>query len=147
MARQINKTQPFQDKLVKLIPTEIVGAYMVLAGMLGFDPTSTGAAKVVEALGPSAKMAEVTAQIPEITLKPILIQVVFFVLLILTPIDLWKVSKVSSIVQIAVTTISFIIWGIYAWRSVRRMESLRAFNRVGGSCSLVGNNAACCHPS
>ncbi len=41
MPREVNNTQPYTDKLVKLIPTEIVGAYMVLAGMIGFNPTST----------------------------------------------------------------------------------------------------------
>jgi hypothetical protein len=40
MPREVNDTQPYTDKLVKLIPTEIVGAYMVLAGMLGFDPAA-----------------------------------------------------------------------------------------------------------
>ena len=110
MARQITATQPFQEKLANLIPAEIVGAYMVLAGILGFDPTSTEAAKIVKALGPTARMAEVVARIPDTELKPILMQIVFFALLALTPLYLWKVSKVSSAAQIAVTTVSYIVW-------------------------------------
>ncbi len=35
MAREVNKDQPFQDKVVKLIPTEIVGAYLVILGIIG----------------------------------------------------------------------------------------------------------------
>ncbi len=93
MARQMNSTQPFTDLLVKLIPTEIVGAYLVLAGILGFGtPTLT------------------ISQIPDDVLRIILIQVVFFVLLILTPLYLWKVSNVSSKTQLIVCTVSFAIW-------------------------------------
>jgi hypothetical protein len=32
MPREVNDTQSYFDKAVKLVPTEIVGAYMVLAG-------------------------------------------------------------------------------------------------------------------
>jgi len=110
MAREVNDTQPYQDKLVKLIPTEIVGAYMVLAGMLGFDPTSTAAATVVQATGAAANAVQVAGQIPISELKPVLIQIVFVLLLILTPIYLWKVSRVSNVVQIVVTTFSYVIW-------------------------------------
>jgi len=90
MPREVNDTQPFADKLVKLIPTEIVGAYMVLAGIIGFSPTSNSV--------PTDGMART------------LIQVVFFILLILTPIYLRMVTGVSNLVQIIVTSISFIVW-------------------------------------
>ncbi len=39
-----------------------------------------------------------------------LIQVVFFILLVLTPIYLWRVGSVTNIIQLVVTTISFIVW-------------------------------------
>lgn len=110
MAREVNDTQPYQDKLVKLIPTEIVGSYMVLAGMLGFDPTSTAAATVAQATGAAVNAVQTAGQIPEFELKPVLIQIVFVLLLILTPIYLWQVSKVSNVVQIVVTTFSYVIW-------------------------------------
>jgi hypothetical protein len=37
MARQIKSTEKFRGKLLKLIPTEIVAAYMVLQGMIPED--------------------------------------------------------------------------------------------------------------
>jgi hypothetical protein len=94
MAREVNATQPFANKLVKLIPTEIVGAYMVLAGILGYASGVTPAAQ----------------QIPDPELKAILIQAVFFALLVLTPLYLWRIGRVSNLVQLVVTTISYVIW-------------------------------------
>ena len=89
MPREVNSTQSYADKLVKLVPTEIVGAYMVLSGMIGFSqatPTAPGG------------------------LGNILIVVVSVILLAFTPIYLVRVSGVKNVVQIIVTTISFIIW-------------------------------------
>lgn len=60
MAREINDNQQFTDKLVKLIPTEIIGAYMALAGFLGFN--------------------HVSSMSPKEEIPAILIQVVFFIL-------------------------------------------------------------------
>ena len=90
MAREINETQPYSDKLVKFIPTEIVGAYLMLAGFLGFGPGATPDA--------SAKVDDV------------LIQVVFFFFLALVPVYMWVVSSVRHILQIVVATISFGVW-------------------------------------
>ena len=99
MARQVNDTQPYQDKLVKLIPTEIVGAYMVLAGMLGFSPAET-----------SSLNFAVAQPNPDTELKALLIQIVFFFLLVFTPVYLKKFGKVSNVVQLVVTSISYIVW-------------------------------------
>ena len=90
MPREVNATQSYADKVVKLVPTEIVGAYMVLAGIVG-----------VTAASPAA---------PADSLSRILIQVVFFVLLILTPLYLWRISGVTNMVQLVVTTLAFIVW-------------------------------------
>ncbi len=95
MAREINSTQPYADLLVKLIPTEIVGAYMVLAGLLGSG---------------SLGISTLTETIPDNVLRNALIQAVFFVLLILTPFYLWFITNVRNKVQIAVCTVSFIVW-------------------------------------
>lgn len=90
MAREINDKQQFSDKLVKFIPTEIIGAYMALAGFLGFNPVSS---------------------MPQKDDMPImLIQVVFFILLVLTPLYLWKVSNVNNKLQLAIATVSFCVW-------------------------------------
>lgn len=94
MAREVNATQPFTNKLVKLVPTEIVGAYMVLAGMLGY----------------AYEVTRATQQMPDPELKAILIQVVFFILLALTPLYLWRISRVSNLAQLVVTTISYVVW-------------------------------------
>ncbi len=95
MAREINSTQPYADLLVKLIPTEIVGAYMVLAGLLGSG--SLGISTLAET-------------IPDDVLRKALIQAVFFILLILTPFYLWFVTNVKNKWQIAVCMVSFIVW-------------------------------------
>lgn len=121
MPREINSTQAYSDKIVKLIPTEIVGAYMVLAGMLGFSPTQTGAAvqaeetqAVLETAAKSSatvqEAAKAAAKLTQEQLNPILIQIVFFVLLALTPVFLRVVSKVSNKVQLCVATVSYVVW-------------------------------------
>lgn len=85
MAREVNKEQPFQDKIVKLIPTEIVGAYLVILGIIG--PTD-----------------EVN-KVNEYSLTA-----AFFILLLFTPIYLWRVSGVTNGIQLAVSTASFAVW-------------------------------------
>jgi hypothetical protein len=100
MAREINEEQPYRDKLLKLIPTEIVGAYMVLSGMLGYGAASTGATSTFTAAPP----------VSDSDLKKVLIQAVFIVLLVLTPIYLRVISKVKNLAQIVASTISFVVW-------------------------------------
>jgi hypothetical protein len=90
MPREVNETQPYYDKAVKLVPTEIVGAYMVLAGVIG--------------------VGTATPTAPADSLSRVLIQVVFFVLLIMTPLYLWKIAKVGNKVQLIVTTLAFVLW-------------------------------------
>lgn len=80
MPREINNTQAFQDKVVKLIPTEIVGAYMVLVGAIPVGQEKIG------------------------TL------IISGVLLLLTPLYLWKLSGVTNVLQMAATSFSFIVW-------------------------------------
>ena len=101
MSREINSTQPFQDKVVKLIPTEIVGAYMVLNGIIGL-PAATPS--VAATRFPSAP------PVSDDTLRLYLIQAVFAILLVLTPLYLAKVAKVTNRRQLAVTTMSFVVW-------------------------------------
>jgi hypothetical protein len=92
MGREVtDQEKSYFDKAVKLVPTEIVGAYVVLLGMIGASSAS--------------------AAVPADSLSRILIQVVFFVMLILVPLYLIFISKVTNKVQIIVTTIAFIIWG------------------------------------
>ena len=97
MPREVNTTQPYYDKLVKLIPSEIIGAYLVLSNILGY----AGGNIQTKALAASGTEAE---------MRPVLIQVVFFILLALTPLYLRKISRVKNVTQLVVTTFSFIIW-------------------------------------
>ncbi len=99
MAREVNSTQPYQDKLVKLIPTEIVGGYMVIAGLLGYGADTM-----------STSDGQATSIVTDAALNATLIQVVFFALLFATPLSLWKVSSVTNKIQLSVTTLAFAIW-------------------------------------
>lgn len=90
MPREVNNTQPYLDKAVKLVPTEIVGAYMVLVGVVGGNIASTEA--------------------PTDQLTKILVCVIFGVLLVATPLYQIFISKVTNKVQIVITTIAFVLW-------------------------------------
>ena len=80
MAREIKEDQKYRDRLLKLIPSEIVGAYLVLQGIIPQDRAKWG------------------------TL------LVSIILVVLTPIYLSRINKVRRISQLTVTTISFVVW-------------------------------------
>jgi len=80
MAREINNTQSYFDKLVKCIPTEILGAYIVIAGVIPSDQTKYA-----------------------LTISSI-------ALLLVIPFYMSIVNKVTNKTQIVVSCISFIIW-------------------------------------
>lgn len=98
MARQI-KPQPtiqmkegtqlpddYKDRLVKLIPSEIVTAYVTIQGIMkGY----TGSGNIHA-----------------------LLWIVFVILLILTPVYLHYISKVNNVFQIIFTSIAFVLWVI-----------------------------------
>ena len=90
MPREVNNTQPYLDKAVKLVPTEIVGAYLVLVGVVGGNAASTAA--------------------PTDQLTKILVVVIFGVLLVATPLYQIFISKVTNKVQVVITTIAFVLW-------------------------------------
>ena len=80
MAREIREVQDYQDRLLKLIPSEIVGAYMVLQGII-----------------PAAQAKWATT-------------VVSGILFLLTPLYLNRLQNVQRISQLLVTTVSFAVW-------------------------------------
>jgi len=80
MAREIKKDEEYKKKLLKLIPSEIIAAYLVLEGII---PSS------------SAKWGTL---------------IVSVILLILVPLYLWRNQDVKRAAQIIVTTISFAVW-------------------------------------
>lgn len=86
MAREVHTESPFQDKVVKLIPTEIVGAYLVVLSIIAPTPDSAHSVKAYS------------------------LTFAFFFLLVLTPIYLWRVSGVVNVVQLAVSTVSYVVW-------------------------------------
>ena len=74
----------FKDRLVKLIPSEIITAYTTIFGLI------TGAVVAGN--------------------KNSLLLIVFALLLILTPFYLYYVSHVTKAAQIVFTTVAFAIW-------------------------------------
>jgi hypothetical protein len=94
MGRQIKTSQQpaiaatalpddYKDKLIKLIPTEIITAYVTILGMI--SGTTQGN-------------------------KDALLWLVIAVLTVATPLYLIYVSKVQLISQIIFTTVAFILW-------------------------------------
>lgn len=84
----VNKPDKYQDKLLKLIPSEIVGVYLTILGII------KGAFGAITFNDPSG----------------IFIWIVFIFLLIFTPFYLKYIMKVNKVLQIVMTTIAFIIW-------------------------------------
>jgi len=80
MPREIREEQKYKDRLLKLIPSEIIAAYLILEGII---PSS------------SAKWGTL---------------IVSVILLILVPFYLWRIQEVKRTAQIIVTTISFAVW-------------------------------------
>lgn len=82
MPRQIEPTNRYADVLVKLIPTEIIGAYMVIAGFI--SPSLAG-----------ARWISLTASL---------------FLLLITPFYLRLGHDVRRRDQLIFTTLSFVVW-------------------------------------
>jgi heme/copper-type cytochrome/quinol oxidase subunit 4 len=80
MAREIKTTEQYLGKLLKLIPSEIIAAYMVIQGFIPEDKTKWGLSAIA------------------------------LVLFIIPPLYLKFVQKVEKTAQIFVSTFSFIIW-------------------------------------
>jgi purine-cytosine permease-like protein len=89
MPREINNTQPYADKLVKFIPSEIIGIFTAVSSYIGTKVNGTTTYDEID--------------------KWLMISV-FFILLILTPFYLYKITKVTNKQQIVVSTILFVIW-------------------------------------
>lgn len=80
MARQIKDIQSYQDRLLKLIPSEIIGAYVFLQGVIPKEQGKWGTS------------------------------IVALILMIMTPFYFKRIQKVARNNQLAVTTISFAVW-------------------------------------
>ncbi|MDT8402683.1 MAG: hypothetical protein RQ743_13395 [Bacteroidales bacterium] len=82
MARQIKQENNYQSRLLKLIPSEIVAAYLVI---IGFIPAGYEHSKI-------------------------LLTVVTAILLIMVPFYLISFMSVKGPLQIIFTSLSFLVW-------------------------------------
>jgi hypothetical protein len=80
MAREIKPEQDYRSKLLKLIPSEIVAAYMVLHGVIPGEHAKWG------------------------------LIIVTLVLLIITPFYLKKFERVKKNLQIIFSSVTFLVW-------------------------------------
>jgi hypothetical protein len=90
----------FKNRLVKLIPSEIVAAYITIQGIIAGAAVSGN--------------------------KDLLIWIVFLVLLILTPVYLFKITRVRKVEQIVFTTLAFVIWVIATGSPVKEIAGFEA---------------------
>ena len=82
MNREIGGSSDYADKLLKLIPTEIIGAYLAIEGMASTNPSIQFRVLVISCLA----------------------------LIVLIPFYLWFLFGVRRKLQLVVTMISFIVW-------------------------------------
>lgn len=80
MARQIKTDEKYMGKLLKLIPSEIVAAYLAIQGIVPVESHKWG------------------------------LLIVAIVLLIITPFYLLRVQKVKKTFQVVVSSLAFIVW-------------------------------------
>jgi hypothetical protein len=80
MPREIKVVQSYQDRMLKLIPTEIIAAYMALQGVV---PAAY------------AKWATLAAAV---------------ILVALTPLYLTRLQQVHRVGQVVMTTIAVVVW-------------------------------------
>lgn len=85
MAREIKHDNVYKDRLLKLIPSEIVAAYLVIEGLIPSDAPQAGAVSLIASL----------------------------ILLVLIPFYLKRTMSVEKPVQILFTMVSFVVW-VYA---------------------------------
>jgi hypothetical protein len=97
------KTLPndFKDRLVKLIPSEIVTAYITIQGLISGSTSANGKSDA-------------------------LLWIVIVALLILTPIYLMYVGNVKKSGQLIFTTIAFIIWVIVIGSPIKEILNFPA---------------------
>ncbi len=91
MARAINPGDGFNEKLLKLIPSEIVAAYLFVQNIVGGEILFGDEGSTVN-------------------LAPYILWAVFGILLVLTPLYLMKLQKVKFGFQSIYTTFAFVVW-------------------------------------
>jgi len=109
MARQIKPAENYRDKLLKLIPSEIVAAYMVLMGIISTQNLN------------SARWWTL---------------IISLVLLILTPFYLKRLERVTNNIQVAFCSLSFIVW-VYSIGGEGPFAQWNAYNPGIASIVLI----------
>lgn len=105
------KYDNYQSRLLKLIPTEIVGVYIFITGLLPVDAVDT---------------------------KYIILQWSIFVLLfILNPFYLHYVGSVTNKKQIVICTVGFAVWAFSLGNSYMIIGGEEDFSRLLGSIILA----------
>lgn len=102
-------TNDFKDRLVKLIPSEIVTAYITLQGLI------------------SDKKDHLSTYT----------WIVFLSLLILTPLYLFFISNVKKPGQVIFTTVAYIIWVLATGGFTIMLPSVSILNEFLGSLILI----------
>jgi len=82
MSREIHADNGYKDRLLKLIPSEIVAAYLVIDGLIPAEAPKAGVVSLIASI----------------------------VLLMFIPFYLKKTMEVDKPVQILFTMISFVVW-------------------------------------
>jgi len=108
MAREIKKDQHFRDRLLKLIPSEIVATYLVI---VGFIP-----------------------KVENYPNRKIVLTIVSIGLLVLVPFYLRKFQNVKRLPQIVFTMVAFLVW-IYSLGGP--FESYNIYDPIIGSIILI----------
>ena len=84
LAPDLPTVNDYKDRLVKLIPTEIITAYVTIRGLVSGSGVQGN--------------------------KQLLIWIVFAVLLIINPLYLYYVTQVKKVGQIIFSSIAFVLW-------------------------------------
>lgn len=88
MAREIRQDQIYLDKLLKLIPSEIIAAYLFIQNLIANQPVVIG----------------------NTDYQIIVLWLVVVVFIIVTPVYLVNVQHVYKMNQIVISSIAFLIW-------------------------------------
>lgn len=109
--KNLPKNENYQSRLLKLIPTEVVGVYIFINGIL---PAGSSENKYI-----------------------ILQWVIFGLLFIINPFYLRYASAVTNKKQIVICTIGFAVWAFSLGNSFMVIGSDLAFSRLLGSIILA----------
>lgn len=114
----IPKAENYQSIVLKLIPTEVVGAYIFIIGLL--------------------PVADKTTDLVSVDKKYIILHwIIFGLLFIINPLYLRYASSVTNKKQIIICTIGFAVWAFSLGNSYMTFGNDSSFSRLIGSIILA----------